>query len=330
MTDSNSSPGAVEAIGVVIVNFHTASYLRRCLESLAAQTHRANTIIIVNNGDLSGSLDFVAEDYPAVLVIDQSNIGFAAANNLAIDHLDQHKWIALLNPDAFPEPQWLEQLLAAAHCHPEIAVFSSLLLQAGNTQVLDGDGDSYHLSGLAWRHNHGRSSIHAGEKREVFSACAAAAFYRRDALVDVHGFDPSYFCYFEDIDLGFRLRLHGYRCLQVPTARVQHVGSAASGCDQQSDFALYHGHRNLVWTFVKNMPGIWFWLLLPAHVLLNLVELIWYACLGRSAVICKAKWDAIRAIPTIWKQRQIVQAKRVVSATSVLRYMSFWPFTPDR
>lgn len=330
MMGADSSPEVIRAVGVAIVNFYTAGYLRRCLRALAEQTRFADTIVIINNGDLPGALDFVTENYPSILVLEQPNVGFAGANNLAINALEGHQWIALLNPDAFPEPEWLEQLLLAAHGHPEIAVFSSQLLRADNEHILDGDGDSYHLSGLAWRHNHGRPARYAGPKREVFSACAAAALYRRDALIDVNGFDSSYFCYFEDIDLGFRLRLRGFRCLQVPAARVHHVGSAASGCEKSSDFALYHGHRNLVWTFVKNMPGHWFWLLLPMHLVLNLVEIIWYTCKGRSKVMCRAKLDAVKEIPAVWAQRRQVQAQRTASCMTILKSMSVWPLMGGR
>lgn len=330
MTVSSSSPLLARSVGVVIVNFYTADYLRRCLSALMQQTRPADAIVIVNNGDLTGAMDFIGQDCPAAQVIHQPNIGFAAANNLAIDVLASHEWIALLNPDAFPEPDWLEQLLLATSTHPDIDVFSSLLLRADNKQIIDGDGDSYHVSGLAWRHNHNRSIQRAGKMREVFSACAAAALYRRDALISVQGFDESYFCYFEDVDLGFRLRLRGYRCLQVPAARVEHVGSVTSGGNQKSDFALYHGHRNLVWTFVKNMPGIWLWLILPLHVLLNMVEIIWYVSKGRRRIMGKAKLDAIKGISVVWRQRKIIQAERTASSISLLRCMSFWPLTPNK
>lgn len=322
---------AAQLVGVVIINFFTAEYLRRCLLALAQQVRLADAIIVINNGDLPGALDFIAVSHPSVRVLDQENIGFAAANNLAIAQLDGYKWIALLNPDAFPEPEWLEQLLAAVQNYPNIAVFSSLLLQANYPQILDGDGDTYHLSGFAWRHNRGCSVRYVGQMREVFSACAAAALYRRDALMDVNGFDPSYFCYFEDIDLGFRLRIYGYRCLQVPTAIVHHIGSgAASNGEKNSDFALYHGHRNLVWTFVKNMPSYLFWVLLPAHLLLNVVEIIWFTSRGRGRVIWRAKMDAARALPAIWAQRRVIQARRIVAPSAILKLMSFWPLTLDR
>ena len=131
--------------------------------------------------------------------------------------------------------------------------------------LLDGTGDAYHMSGLVWRMGHGMPvSSDTGKDYEVFSPCAAVAFYRRSAMQKIGGFDEEYFCYVEDVDLGFRLRLAGFRCLYVPKSVAHHVGSGATG-GQHSDFAAYHGHRNLVWTFVKDMPGILFWALLPLH-----------------------------------------------------------------
>jgi len=132
------------------------------------------------------------------------------------------------------------------------------------------------------------------------------------ALLELGGFDEDYyFCYGEDVDLGFRLRLAGHRCLYLLQSVAHHVGSGTTG-SQHSDFALYHGHRNLVCTFVKDMPGVLFWVLLPLHVALNLVSIIWFVWRGHAAVIMKAKRDALLGLPEMWKKRREVQSKRVV------------------
>jgi GT2 family glycosyltransferase len=95
--------------------------------------------------------------------------------------------------------------------------------------------------------------------------------YRRSALIELGGFDEDYFCYVEDVDLGFRLRLAGHQCLYIPSSIVHHVGSGSTG-GKNSDFAVYHGHRNLVWTYVKDMPGFLFWLfLIPSLFLIPLI-----------------------------------------------------------
>jgi GT2 family glycosyltransferase len=316
-------------VSIIIVNYYSAAFLARCLESVAAQTYAPRNVLIINNGDTPGALDFVDNTHPEYRVIEQANRGFAASNNFAIDLLPDCEWVALLNPDAFPEPDWLENLLRCAQECPCADVFSSQMLQESAPQLLDGCGDSYHISGLAWRGQHGKRPVPTIQYREVFSACCAAALFRRAALLQVGGFDESFFCYFEDVDLGFRLRLHGFRCIHVPAAVVKHVGSASSG-GPQSDFALYHGHRNLVWTFVKNMPGLLFWLLLPIHVALNVMELCWFSMQGRSRIIWQAKRDAIKRLPSVWRQRREVQRLRKIPSVTILKSMSFWPLAGSR
>jgi GT2 family glycosyltransferase len=99
---------------------------------------------------------------------------------------------------------------------------------------------------------------------------------------------------------------------------VRHVGSASSG-GRHADFPVYHGHRNLVWTFVKDMPGLLFWALLPLHLMLNLVTVLLFALRGQGGVILRAKRDALRGIPAAWRKRRAIQAARSCSIRSVWR-----------
>jgi len=313
-------------VSVIIVNYNAGHLLTRCLEALRKQTLTPRQIYVVDNASRDGSCDRIPGDFPEVTLIRlEQNTGFAAANNLAVRRADGCQWIVLLNPDAFPEPKWLEALMDAAAKHPEYLFFGSRMLMADSPNLLDGVGDVYHVSGLHWREGHGQ---HAGEaylsEKEIFAPCAAAALYRRDTFLDAGGFDEDYFCYAEDIDLGFRLRLLGHRCLYVSDAVVHHQGSASTGA--RSDFSTYHGHRNLVWVYVKNMPAPLFWLYLPLHSAMNAATLVWYSLQGRWRVILKSKWDAIRGLPKMWKKRKEVQARRVVSAREIRKTMAKgWP-----
>jgi GT2 family glycosyltransferase len=311
-----------DKVSVIIVNWNGEQFLERCLTALMSQTLRPHEIILVDNASSDRSLE-IARRFPSVrLIALDRNTGFARGNNLAIEVASvESEWIALINPDAFAEPRWMEALLVAAESNPEFDVFGSELVNATDPTLLDGAGDTYHLSGLVWRMAHGMPvSADTEDEREVFSPCAAAALYRRSALRKVGGFDEDYFCYVEDVDLGFRLRLAGYRCLYVPQSVAHHVGSGTTG-GQDSDFAMYHGHRNLVWTFVKNMPGILFWLLLPLHVLLNLVSIIWFALQGRGGVILRAKRDALLNLPKMWRKRQRIQKIRIASTGEIWRQL---------
>jgi hypothetical protein len=84
---------------------------------------------------------------------------------------------------------------------------------------------------------------------------------------------------------------------------------------------VYHGHRNLVWTFVKDMPGLLFWVLLPLHVLLNAVSIIWFALQGRGRAILRAKRDALLGFPKMWRKRQLIQSARIATVREIWRYM---------
>ncbi len=309
-------------VTVVIVNWNGERFLDRCLSALLAQTVAPYEIILVDNASSDASLDIVRRFLSVRLLAQNENLGFARGNNLAIQAAAaESEWIALLNPDAFVEPRWLETLLLAARDYPAFDLFGSKLVNAADATALDGAGDAYHVSGLVWRMGHGAAvSSFSEQAREVFSPCAAAALYRRSALVEVGGFDEDFFCYVEDVDLGFRLRLAGYRCLYVPSSVAHHVGSGTTG-GQHSDFAVYHGHRNLVWTYVKDMPGMLFWVFLPLHLAMNLLVLAAFTLRGQGGVIYRAKRDALKGMRKMWAKRQQVQSKRAVSLAAMLRVM---------
>lgn len=307
-------------VTVVIVNWNGGDMLGQCVASLVKQTRRPSRILVIDNGSTDGSADRVRH-YGSVEVRSTGvNLGFAKANNMAVRECDT-QYVALLNPDAFPEIDWLERLVDAARANPDMAAFGSRQMMYGTPDILDGIGDVYHFSGLIWRDGYGRASSDTDDvEGEIFSPCAGAALYRRDVLVEIGGFDEDYFCYVEDVDLGFRLRLAGYKSMYVADSVVHHVGSASSG-GHYSDFAVYHGHRNLVWAFVKNMPGVLFWILLPAHVLLNVVTLVHFALRGQGGVMLRAKRDALKGIPSAWRKRRRIQAQRRASILDIWRVL---------
>jgi GT2 family glycosyltransferase len=306
-------------VTVVIVNYNSGKLLARCLQHLAQQTVAPERVLVVDNASTDGSCDLIDVSGRTTLIRAGQNLGFAAGNNLALAECAT-PFIALLNPDAFPETDWLETLLKAADKHPEYAMFGSRLVSAENPLLLDGDGDHYHVSGVVWREGHMQAVKPAAAPWEVFSPCAAAAMYRTGALREVGGFDDDFFCYLEDVDLGFRLRLKGHRCLQIPDAVVHHLGAATTG-GQRGVFTDYHGHRNLVWVYVKNMPWGLFWLFLPLHVFVNLVAIGIGFRRGHGKVMLRAKADAVAAIPKVWRKRARIQSARSVSAMEILRIL---------
>ena len=304
------------SLTVVIVNWNSGNLLQQCIEHLTQQTVKPTHILVVDNNSSDDSLLHINGLQGITVLQVATNIGFAAGNNLALSYYDT-EFVALLNPDAFPEPDWLEKLLRAAETNPGTVAFGSRQLSHHEPSRLDGIGDDYHLSGLVWRKRHAATQTETDLKAtEIFSPCAAAALYRRSALEEIGFFDEDYFCYVEDVDLGFRLRLAGYKAMYVPDAVVRHVGSATTG-GAQGDFSVYHGHRNLVWTYVKNMPPLLFWSMLPLHLALNLFSILWFTSRGKGSVILNAKWDAIKGLPRMWHKRQILQKNRKATTLAI-------------
>lgn len=310
---------------VIIVTWNCWDHLYRCLNGLELQTCRSFRIIVIDNGDATYEQIERLQQFDRLIYQKSStNVGFAAGNNRGLELAQDANWIGLLNPDTLPAPDWFEKMMEAAVRYPDFEVFGSRLLQANSPTTLDGEGDCYHISGFAWRSGMGllARSKHI-EPWEVFSPCAGAALYKGDALKQVGGFDEDFFCYMEDVDLGFRLRLAGYRCLTVPDAEVLHVGSATTG--KRSPFYVYYGQRNLVWTYIKNMPGILFWLFLPLHVALNVAGVLRYALTGQFQMVWRAKYDAIHALPKIWQKRRKIQKTRRASLTEILKVLDKRP-----
>ena len=300
-------------ISVIIVSWNSAEHLPRCLESLLRQTFQRFEIILIDNGSVDRGTDGLEEKYPKLdLRLERltTNLGFAASNNIGARRA-RGKWLALLNTDAFPEPDWLENLLQAAETNQEFSFFASRQLQANAPELLDGVGDAYHISGLGWRRYYNLpSETYGRQEEEVFSPCGAAALYLRDDFLQAGGFDEDYFSYFEDVDLGFRLRLHGKKCLYVPQAVVQHVGSAST--KKKSSLSVYYGYRNMMWTFAKDMPGVLFWLYLPVHVGTILFFILYLTLRDQNSVIWRAVFDALSGMPRIAAKRRIVQQNRKV------------------
>lgn len=320
--------GRAPLISVIIVNYNSGPHLKRCLKTLAAQTYRRFEAIIMDNASQDDSVRQAAlPDARFRLVPLDGNLGFAAANNLGAKQAGG-EWLATLNPDAFPEPDWLAALVEASQRHPEAVMFGSTLISAEDGRILDGAGDAYMFLGVGWRGDRGKPLTHDLPEGEVFAPCAAAALYRTKDFLQLGGFDERFFCFFEDVDLAFRLRLAGGHCVQAPKAVVRHVGGAAAG--ERSYFAKYHGARNRPWSFVKNMPSPFFWFFLPLHLAMTGAVLLKAAEEGCLRPVGRGVWDAIAGLRPVLQDRRRIQGGRKASLGKILGSFCWSPFIMAR
>lgn len=306
---------------IIVVTHNSARFLPRMAAAVAAQTEKRWRLVVLDNASRTDERPKLADlPTPSSIIQSEVNLGFAAGNNRAAQDADT-PYLVLLNPDAFPEPTWLAELITAAEQHPRAVAIGSTQVRA-DSDVFDGTGDVLHASGIAYRSSYGRPLAAPPPLGETFSACAAAMLVRREAFEAVGGFDESFFCFFEDVDLGFRLRLAGGQILQSPDAVVAHVGGGSTGV--RSPFADFHGARNRFWTFVKCMPPALFWLLLPAHLLASAMVVTWGLLHGRAAPI--NGWLAgFAGLGRIWHARRKVQRTRIVGSAEIARQLAWNP-----
>jgi N-acetylglucosaminyl-diphospho-decaprenol L-rhamnosyltransferase len=307
-------------VRVVIVNYNAGPLLQAAVAGLARQWEAGFEAVIVDNGSTDGSAEAcVLPDGRFGWLRAGGNLGFAAGCNLGCRGA-KTPWLAMLNPDAVPEEDWLAVLRRAILRYPEAAMFGSTQVNASDPGILDGAGDAYSIFGLAWRGGHGLPIQVVREDMRVFSPCAAAALYRRDLFEAAGGFAESFFCYLEDVDLGFRLNLSGYEAIQVAGARVRHMGSATAGVG--SRFSLYQIIRNSVFVAARCVPFPLVLLVLPLLILSQ----VWIGLrTGRLALRMEAVRDGLARFPELLPQRKGIQAGRRIPIGELCRLLVWDP-----
>ena len=310
-------------VDIVIVNFNGGAFIEECIASVKNQTLTSFRVFLIDNNSTDESIKLMLPDDDRFTIIkNDENVGFAKACNQGAA-LGKARWIAMLNPDTAPAEDWLEQALRCGETN-NVAMVGCTQVSKLNPANLDGVGDAFSPLGLAWRGGFGWP-IEKAPKFDgyIFGPCAAAAIYRRDAFVNVGGFDEQFFCYVEDVDLAFRLRLQGAKCIHSSLSIVAHVGSGISG--RHSEFTIYHGTRNRIWTWFKNAPPLMLWLATPLMVLVNIAFLVRNIYHDRFKCTLNAIIDAYRGLPMIFKARREIQNKRTVSSFTISRAMTWSP-----
>jgi len=310
-------------ISVIIVDFNSGNRLKKCLKHLQRQSYKNFEVIIINNGSTDYSVqDFKGFDLSLNLIHADKNLGFAAGCNLAAKTA-KGRWLAFLNPDAYADENWLKAFTDAVERYPDVQAFGSTQINADKRELIDGAGDVYHILGIGYRGYFGWDTQDLPRESEVFAPCGAAAFYSAKTFNALGGFDERFFCYGEDVDLGFRLRLSGGRCIQLSKAIVWHEGSGVTG--RHSDFTIYHGHRNRIWLAYKNTPFWFYWPFLPLHLLANLYLLIRSPKAGITEPYLKALWDGYRGLSKFTADRRALQSHRQLSYKSLARAIEWSP-----
>lgn len=312
------------AVTVCVIAFNSGPTLHTCLQHLGAQTFRDFEAIVIDNASPDPGDAAIAAGFPwARLIRNTDNLGFTGAGNQGARE-GRGRWYVLLNPDAYAEPDWLERLVAAAGRHPQVRSFTSRQMVAEEPGLLDGLGDVMSITGIPYRGGYLNPDQGQAREGEVFSPCGAAMMIDRALFLRLGGFDEDFFCYGEDVDLGYRLQLAGEPTLLVPDATIHHVGSASTG-GRKSEFAVFHGTRNRFWVLFKNTPALLLPLVVPLH--LFALMLIYARKENRPHIrlILRAVRAAFAGAPKIFRTRRDVQKLRRATLGQVAGAMTWNP-----
>lgn len=277
---------------VVIPNYNGIKYIDNCLKSLYGGTVIPQ-IIVVDNHSQDGSLTLVKEKYKAVKVIEfPENTGFCRAVNAGIRAADT-EYVLLLNNDTEADGQMVAELEQAVSDAPNVFSAAAKMINLYSPDKLDGAGDFY--SALGWAFARGKDKPPGAYEKpgRIFSACAGAAIYRRKIFNNIGYFDENHFAYLEDMDIGYRANIYGYRNIYVPDAKVFHAGSGVSG-SRHNAFKVKLSARNNLYLIYKNMPFLQILLNLPFLLAGHLVKLLFFLCKGMGSAYCAGILEGIK------------------------------------
>lgn len=321
-----------------LLTYNGEKYIEDCLDSVLSQTYPYIEILVIDNASTDqtvGCLERFSKRENLRIIFNRKNIGFAAGHNQAIKE-SRGKFILCLNQDVVLDKDFIAKAVAVFQKDDKIAAVQGKLLRVRplESNIIDTTG----LVMLKNRRiiNRGQGQIDQGQfekKEEVFGADGAGPVYRREALEDVQingqYFDEDFFCYKEDVDLAWRMRLYGWKIIYQPKAIAWHARTAGDSAAKNyfaivkerlkiSKFAKYLAFRNQrlmqlkneqVWLLLKHLP--WF---LPKEIA------SWFYVLFFEKYTCSAIKDLFKKMPRAWQKRKIIMTKKRVEARKIEKW----------
>jgi GT2 family glycosyltransferase len=224
-----------DLVSIIIVNYNGKSHLEKCLDSLSKIDYPRYEIILVDNNSTDGSLEFVKSHYSTIRIIKlDHNYGFAEPNNIAAK-IANGNYLMFLNNDTVVQPDFIHKLVQEMKLDPMIAISQSMLLKPGGD--VDSSGDYIDSLGRAYS-----ARDRPNEIRPILSAKGAAMMIRKNIFCKLGGFDKNFFATFEDVDIGWRSWLLGYKVVLIPNSVVYHTGGQT--IREISSLIRFHGVKN--------------------------------------------------------------------------------------
>jgi N-acetylglucosaminyl-diphospho-decaprenol L-rhamnosyltransferase len=254
-------------IGLVTVTYSPGPSLRGMLDSLPDAYRGDIRVVLADNGSTDGSVEAAARRPGVRLVRTGGNLGYGGAANVGVRALDPAiDWVVITNPDIVFAPQAIDRLLECADRHPASGAFGPLITtrdgvvypSARNLPSISA-GVGHAVFGWWWPTNpwtrRYRLDAQAPVERVAGWLSGSCLLVRRRAFEQVGGFDPAYFMYFEDVDLGDRLARAGWSNVYCPTALAAHEGGHAT---EREPGAMAQAHHRSAYRYLATRhPARW-------------------------------------------------------------------------
>ncbi len=260
-------------ISIIIPNYNGKHYLETIMPLLVKSEHE---IIIIDNASTDGSITFLQEYTDEIdLIQNEDNMGFSVAVNQGIKAACSD-YVLLLNNDTEFELEAFDKMIRVMNMDKSIFSVASKMIQYHNKSLIDTAGDEYNILGWAHKRGYNMSSRTRNNMKRVFSSCAGAALYRKSVFEKIGYFDERFFAYMEDVDVGYRANIFGYKNVYCPEAIIYHIGSGTSGSGRNAFKAKLSG-RNNVYVAYKNMPLVQLLLNMPFLILGFFIKYIFFS-----------------------------------------------------
>ncbi len=284
-------------LSIIIPNYNGKNYLCEILPKLIDSNHE---LIIIDNASSDGSLELLESYVDKInLIRNNENFGFSKAVNQGIK-ASTSKYVMLLNNDTDFELDMFKRLIEVIDTDEKIFSVASKMIQYHRPDLIDTAGDEYNILGWAHKRGYNKSAKTRNRMKRVFSACAGAAVYRKSIFDKIGYFDEDFFAYMEDVDIGYRANIYGYRNVYCPEATILHIGSGTSGSGRNAFKARLSG-RNNVYVAYKNMPYIQLILNSPFLVIGFLVKTFFFSRHKLGKVYFEGIIEGIRTVGRIEK-----------------------------
>jgi len=278
----------IPQVSIIIVNYNGKNHLEDCLASLEKIDYKNYEIILVDNNSTDNSVEYVKNKYPSITIIKLNrNYGFAEPNNIGAKNA-KGDYLLFLNNDTTVNPNFISAMVNVLEQDPKIAICQSLLLKP-NGQV-DSSGDFIDTLGRAYS-----SKERVSEVKKILSARGASMMVRKESFWDLDGFDKKFFASYEDVDLGWRAWLWGYKIVLVPNSVVYHKGGQT--VEKILPEIRFHGVKNSLVIRLTNFEGI----LGPSSVIKSFVVILFRQTFGISLVSQREQIFPFPSIKTLFR-----------------------------